>query len=125
MKTIENLREIIAENRNDYFAFRDRKISNVRMLESIYADTLGGGKPSDVIGTFVDSVGLQEAVETVATLVNRHSWDGRISHWVKSWAENQPNAWDEESAKKMYICTDRIHMVHLNQLAEEIMKISQ
>lgn len=125
MKTMENLREIIAENRNDYFAFRDRKISNVRMLESIYADTLGGGKPSDVIGAFVDYVGLQEAVETVATLVNRHSWDGRISYWVKSWAEKQPNAWDEESAEKMHIGTDRIHMVHLNQLAEEIMKISQ
>ena len=125
MKTMENLREIIAENRNDYFVFRDRKISNVRMLESIYADTLGGGKPSDVIGAFVDSVGLQEAVETIATLVNRHSWDGRISRWVKSWAENLPNAWDEESAEKMHIGTDRIHMVHLNQLAEEIMKISQ
>ena len=124
MKTMENLREIIAENRNDYFAFRDRKISNVRMLESIYADTLGG-KPSDTIEKFIASVGLQEAVETIATLVNRHSRDGRISRWVKSWAENQPNAWDEESAEKMHIGTDRIHMVHLNQLAEEIMKISQ
>lgn len=58
--------------------------------------------------------------DLVASLVNRSSWDGRISPAVKAWAEGREKSVDEETANKMGLYT-RLHMVHLNQIAERLM----
>ena len=121
MKTMENLTNMLLSDR---YQKENELRGRVWVLERIYAETIGG-KPSVTIGKFVDSVGLHEAVETVATLVSRYLWDGRISIWVKDWAENQPDAWNTEAAREMRIGTDMIHLAHLNQLAEALMRISQ
>ena len=71
---------------------------------------------------FVEAVGYEAAVEIVASLVNRSAWDGRISRRCAEWANTQENAWDEEARSRLSIYTDRIHMVHLDQIAAALME---
>ena len=121
MKTIETITALIAENREAWFTLRNTIRADVKALETIYGETRES-TPADTIKKLVDAVGYEAAVVAVASLVNRHAWDGRISRRAATWAASIENALDEAAAEKASVYTSRIHMAHLNQLADAMQK---
>ena len=117
MKTIETITAMITENREAWFSMRNTLRENVKTLETIYGETIES-TPADTIKKYVDAVGYEAAVVAVASLVNRSAWDGRISRRSATWAASIENALDEAAADKADVYTNRIHMAHLDQLAD-------
>ena len=121
MKTIETITALIAENREAWFSMRNEIRASVQTLETVYGETIES-KPADTIKKYVDAVGYEAATVAVASLVNRHAWDGRISRRAAAWAASIENALDEAAAEKADVYTNRIHMAHLDQLADAMRK---
>ena len=122
MKTIETITEMCMAGRAaDYRAEREKLLETVSTLEAIYADTIEL-TPADTVARFKEAVGEELARATVATLINRSAWDGRISQRSKTWAEGVTEAWDEQAAVRMGVYTNRVHMAHLDQIAREMTK---
>lgn len=107
------------ENR---FAIREKLLENVKTLKTVYSETREG-RPADTVAAYIAAVGYEAAAETIATLVIRHGWDGRIRQRVKEWAAGIPGAFDEEAAQHFgaYI-DDVVHLAHFDQIAAEFMK---
>lgn len=119
-KNVESLMELIrAKKWEEYWEIVNTLRDNVEKLESAYAAHITG-TPAETIAEFCANVGKERAVEIIATLINRHSWDGRISRANKEWAENF--GYDCAAAEKMGIYTNAIHMAHLDQLASAMRK---
>lgn len=121
MKTDKELMKVLEESREAYREVCAKMQDGVKTLESIYGETVLG-KPSETVQRFVEAVGLDTANEVVATLIHRHGWDGRIWRGAKEWASDY--GWDEEAANRMWVYTNRIHMAHLNQIADEMRKLN-
>ena len=121
MKTIESVRNIITTQSVESFrAVLKAMRSNVEQLDTIQSETVrDGGKVSDSVRSYIKAVGLDAAVATVATLVNRDAWDGRISNRNSEWAASVEDAWDEEAATQWSICS-KMHKAHLDQFATEL-----
>lgn len=128
MKNVNTIHEQVTTNRESWFTYLRALKSNLATLENLYAaqydekSPLYHSTPAQTVAAFVESAGYESAVEIIASLVNRSTWDGRISHSVAEWANTQENSWDEEAAGRLSIYSNRIHMAHLNQLAEAMME---
>lgn len=85
----------------------------VRALEDSYNATREL-TPAETVKHFTEAVGEELAKTTVAILVKRDAWDGRISPWSVAWAEG----YTTEDAD---IYTT-IHKAHLEQIAQEMRK---
>lgn len=83
----------------------------VRALEKSYQDTLEL-TPADTVAHFLKAVGEDLGKTTVAILIKRNAWDGRISRRSAAWAESFTS---EDSE----IITT-IHKAHLEQIAQAI-----
>ena len=119
-KNVEYLMGLIREKRwEEYWAIVNALRKDVDNLEKSYVAHITG-TPAETIAEFCETVGKERAVEIIATLVNRHGWDGRISRANKAWAAE--HGYDEEAAQKMNIYTNKIHMAHLDQLATAMRK---
>ena len=93
----------------------------VKTLERIQnEDYSRRNSPEDTVAAFVKAVGYENAATTIATLINRSSWDGRISGKNADWAKTIDNALDQEAAVDLGIYTNAIHMTHLDQIAEKM-----
>lgn len=123
MKTIESLGAILANSCEEYQQIVNNARDAVATLEKAYADNIDE-RPSDTVNQFVKTVGYDVAVSTIATLINRHGWDGRISEAAKAWAKDVDESFDEDAANQLWIYTNRIHMVHLDQIARAMMKFT-
>lgn len=121
MKTIESIRNIItAQSVESFRAVLKSMRSNVEQLDTIQSETVrDGGKVSDSVRTYIKAVGLDAAVATVATIVNRDAWDGRISSRNSEWAASVEDAWDREAALEWSIYS-KMHKAHLDQFATEL-----
>lgn len=109
------------EYRSDIEARRN----HVEVLERIQGEHYATRKtPADTVAEFVDSVGYDAAVATIATLVNRSAWDGRISQKNAEWAMTVSNALDRQTAVDCYIHAKNIHMAHLDQIADDMRKFT-
>lgn len=119
---MKNLNDLHVLFTNDRAAYRETvaTLSNaVATLEHVYNQTREL-RVNDTVKAYVDAVGLDAAISTVATLVNIYSpFDGRIFPSVRQWAESCPNAWDEYACERMGLHT-QIHCAHLNQIAQEL-----
>ncbi len=115
--TAEQMARIEREARG----MRDRDL--VKTLENLYdynrAETSGPlrNSPEMTVSYFVNNVGEEAAIRTIASLVNQASWDGRISDRNKEWARSVPGALTAEEANRSRVFTDKIHKSHLDQLA--------
>lgn len=97
--------------------------NDVAILELIQSEDCSKGRsPGDTVASFVESVGYEKAAATIATLINRSSWDGRISGKNADWAKTIDNALDQEAAVALGIYTNAIHMTHLDQIADKMRK---
>lgn len=85
----------------------------VRALEKSYRDTLEL-TPADTVAHFFKAVGEDLGKTTVAILIKRNAWDGRISRQSAAWAETI-------TAEDSEIITT-IHKAHLEQIAQEMRK---
>lgn len=85
----------------------------VTALEAAYSETREL-TPADTVNRFKEAVGEELAKATVATLIKRSSWDGRISRASKEWADTIPT-----TDADVYTT---IHMAHLDQIAREMKK---
>ena len=93
----------------------------VKTLERIQNEDYSSRKsPDDTVAAFVKAVGYENAATTIATLINRSSWDGRISGKNTDWAKTIDNALDQEAAVDLGIYTNAIHMTHLDQIADKM-----
>lgn len=112
MKTIETI--------NTYRAHRDELLANIKTLDECVSDAVSNGrKVRDAVKLFVSKVGEYAAKVTVASLINRSAWDGRISTANANWAKSVEDAWDEESMTRMYAYAE-MHMAHLDQTADYV-----
>ena len=122
MKTVKTITELCEAGRAaEYRAEREKLLETVSTLEAIYSDTREL-TPAETVARFKETVGAELAQIAVATLINRSAWDGRISRRSAAWAESITGAWDEEAAQRMGIYTNKIHMAHLEQIAQEMRK---
>lgn len=118
MKTINELTAARIENHEAFFARKKALGTAMEKLVDIYNATT---RPDATVAAFKVEVGEDTAIEVIASMVNQKAWDGRIDRRVKAWAAEQENAWDEQAANKLGLCTDRIHPAHLNQIADAMM----
>ena len=111
LKTMENRFDIKKTMQDD-----------VKTLETIYGNNVGmySARPDETIREFVQAVGYGRACSAVASLVNRSAWDGRIDKRNAAWAASVAGSLDEECCQHFSIYTNRIHMAHLNQLADAL-----
>ena len=118
MKTIETINTLCQQDASLYRAKRDYLLSNIKTLDSIVRDAIdNGGKVRDAVKEFVKQVGSDAAVQTVASLVNRSAWDGRISSANANWAKAVEESWDEDAMVRMGAYC-KMHMAHLDQTAD-------
>lgn len=94
-----------------------------KTLMDIYRENINNGtnRPDDTIDKFVETVGMDDAITLIASLVNFKAWDGRIDYRNAEWAKNITNAWDRDGGREMGMYVDSIiHTSHLDQLAYEM-----
>lgn len=121
MKNSNTIHEQATTNREAFFAHRRALTAARDTLEALYRERNEDNTPAQTIAAYVAAVGYPVALEVIGSMVNRSAWDGRIYPAVKEWAQNLPEAWDEEAAQRLELYTS-IHMAHLNQLAQALMK---
>lgn len=118
MKTIETINTLCQKDASLYRAHRDELLANIKTLDECVSDAVANGsKVRDAVKLFVSKVGEYAAKVTVASLINRSAWDGRISTANANWAKSVEDAWDEESMTRMYAYA-KMHMAHLDQTAD-------
>ena len=98
--------------------------SNFRAVVECYRDTIDG-TPDDTIKSLIGKIGLDNAVITIAEIVNSVSdWDERISRSNRQWAANVEQAADMGELCGVYIYQpSEIHPAHIDQLAYAMRKI--
>lgn len=79
--------------------------------------------PSETYERFAKAVGQKEAQHLIASLVNEYAWDGRIDPRNASWAVSIESAFDHGAMRRMSVFA-RMHMCHLDQIADEARKAS-
>ena len=120
MKTIETINTLCQKDASLYRAHRDELLANIKTLDECVSDAVSNGsKVRDAVKLFVSKVGEYAAKVTVASLINRSAWDGRISTANANWAKSIEDAWDEESMTRMYAHA-KMHMAHLDQTADYV-----
>lgn len=124
MITKTTLMELREANHEAYRAFilnlrRDFDIANASL--ATHYDEL----PTESAAKLIDRLGVDSAVRVVASAVNRvGDWDARIFPSVREWAESRPEALNREAGDDRCISLE-MHPVHLNQLAEALIKLTR
>ena len=121
MKTVAYLEKLRTLQRGHLILETQALRKGLLQLEDAYGETCCK-RPADTISLCFDRIGPELTKTIIATLVNYHGWDGRISNTAKRWAGTVEEAFDEQAALQLSIYTNRIHMAHLDQLACELAK---
>lgn len=121
MKTAKTIMDLCSAGKaEEYRACREKLREAVSLLEATYSETRDT-TPAETVKQYMDLAGPDLARSAVATLVNRHAWDGRISSRSAEWAAGIADSWDEDAACRMGIYTS-IHLAHLEQIAQAMRK---
>ena len=95
----------------------------IETLEKIVRqDISDGDSPEHSAEIFIKTVGKHRAEIVLASLVNRVSWDGRLSGENVQWARSCMESFDEDAMSLMHLYSDKIHCAHLDQLADVFRK---
>lgn len=113
MLNLTQLHEIAQRDRETFREMMRFEREQIEKLEQIKRET---DRPAETVKAFVKASSYGDAVATIANLVNRSAWDGRISSanadWAKAYAQ-----YDESIMVEKGLCTS-IHMTHLDQIAD-------
>lgn len=115
MMTLEKISEIARTDRETYREMMTSYRENIAKLEEIKSNT---DRPDETVRLFVEAVGYDEAVDTIANLVNRFAWDGRIYRANADWAKDHASLAEEVMVDKGLYTS--MHMAHLDQIADEM-----
>lgn len=120
MKTIETINTLCQKDASLYRAHRNELLANIKTLDECVSDAVSNGsKVRDAVKLFVSKVGEYAAKVTVASLINRSAWDGRISTANANWAKAVEDSWDEDAMVRMGAYC-KMHMAHLDQTADYV-----
>ena len=114
-QNLETLETLIRIDRETYRETVRTLKADLATLEAIYNENRDGS-PLQTVTAFVEAVGYHRAEALIATLTNRHSWDGRIANDCVEWSEKVSTAWDSASALRMNLYTS-IHLANFNMIA--------
>lgn len=94
----------------------------ISALETAHSESINNSNtPNETARRFIRAVGPDKAVQCVAAMVRRASWDGRISRTAKTWAASVAMSEEWERRIDEAYC-DTIHMAHLSQIADAMPK---
>ena len=120
MKTIETINTICQKDASLYRAHRNELLANIQTLDECVSEARDNNESvRNAAKAFVAKVGTFAAKVTVASLINRSAWDGRISSANANWAKAVEESWDEDAMVRMGAYC-KMHMAHLDQTADYI-----
>lgn len=122
MMNREYMKQTYAGNIDGWRAYRaEIAAAREKLSEIIEKYRFGGGTPAQAAQELSETIGKKAACEIIASAVNAHEHDGRLSPEVAKWA--QEIGWDWEMSCNLGLCCDNIHMCHINQTAEALMNL--
>ena len=92
-----------------------------RALASLDESKKKNDTPLGTIAACINEVGRESTRTVIASIINRYSWDGRISRINVEWAKTVETALDENLCLDWAIYPD-MHLTHFDQIATEFIK---
>ena len=125
MKNREYMKLTYADNLTAWREYRQQIAQDAETLcEIVQKHRFGGGTPEQAAREIVQAIGADNARVIIASAVNAHEGDGRLSADVITWA--QGIGWDWEMSCNLGLTLDaKMHMCHVNQTAEAIMNLPE
>ena len=125
MMNREYMKQTYADNLAAWREYRAQIAQDAETLcEIVQNHRFNGGTPEQAAREIVQAIGAENARVIIASAVNAHEGDGRLSAAVIEWA--QGIGWDWEMSCNLGLTLDaKMHMCHVNQTAEAIMNLPE
>lgn len=125
MMTRDYMKQTYADNLTAWREYRAQIAQDAETLcEIVQNHRFNGGTPEQAAREIVQAIGADNARVIIASAVNVHEGDGRLSAAVIEWA--QGIGWDWEMACNLGLTLDsKMHMCHINQTAEALMNLPE
>lgn len=125
MMNREYMKQTYADNLTAWREYRAQIAQDAETLcEIVQNHRFNGGTPKQAAREIVQAIGAENARVIIASAVNAHEGDGRLSAAVIEWA--QGIGWDREMTCNLGLTLDsKIHMCHINQTAEALMNLPE
>ena len=125
MMNREYMKQTYADNLAAWREYRAQIAQYAETLcEIVQNHRFNGGTPEQAAREIVQAIGAENARVIIASAVNAHEGDGRLSAAVIEWA--QGIGWDWEMTCNLGLTLDaKMHMCHINQTAEALMNLSE
>lgn len=125
MMNREYMKQTYADNLTAWREYRAQIAQDAETLcEIVQNHRFNGGTPEQAAREIVQAIGAENARVIIASAVNAHEGDGRLSADVIEWA--QGIGWDWEMACNLGLTLDaKMHMCHINQTAEALMNLPE
>ena len=125
MMNREYMKQTYADNLTAWREYRAQIAQDAETLcEIVQNHRFNGGTPEQAAREIVQAIGAENARVIIASAVNAHEGDGRLSAAVIEWA--QGIGWNWEMSCNLGLTLDaKMHMCHINQTAEAIMNLPE
>lgn len=125
MMNREYMKQTYADNLTAWREYRAQIAQDAETLcEIVQEYRFNGGTPEQAAREIVQAIGKESACVIIASAVNAHEHDGRLSPEVVKWA--QEIGWDWEMSCNLGLTLDgKMHMCHINQTAEALMNLPE
>lgn len=125
MMNREYMKQTYADNITAWREYRAQIAQDAETLcEIVQNHRFSGGTPEQAAREIVQAIGAENARVIIASAVNAHEGDGRLSAAVIEWA--QGIGWDWEMTCNLGLTLDsKMHMCHINQTAEALMTLPE
>lgn len=125
MMNREYMKQTYADNLTAWREYRAQIAQDAETLyEIVQNHRFNGGTPEQAAREIVQAIGAENARVIIASAVNAHEGDGRLSASVIEWA--QGIGWDWEMTCNLGLTLDaKMHMCHINQTAEALMNLPE
>lgn len=125
MMNREYMKQTYADNLAAWREYRAQIAQDAETLcEIVQNHRFNDGTPEQAAREIVQAIGAENARVIIASAVNAHGGDGRLSTTVIEWAHGI--GWDWEMSVNLGLTLDaKIHMCHVNQTAEAIMNLPE
>lgn len=121
----EYMKQTYADNLTAWREYRAQIAQDAETLcEIVQKHRFNDGTPEQAAQELAQTIGKEAACEIIASAVNAHEHDGRLSPEVVKWA--QEIGWDWEMSCNLSLTLDsKMHMCHINQTAEALMNLPE
>lgn len=125
MMNREYMKQTYADNLTAWRGYRAQIAQDAETLcEIVQKHRFNDGTPEQAAQELTQTIGKESACVIIASAVNAHEHDGRLSPEVVKWA--QEIGWDWEMSCNLGLTLDgKMHMCHINQTAEALMNLPE